>query len=181
MTEIVLVRGLFWIRGNLLPEIRAHRVIGVMLHTWSVLWLYSVCVPLSRGLCHPQPVVWLYSIFFFLFKATPLAYGSSQARSQIRAAAACLRHSYSNARSQPCVQHTPQLTGNAGSFNPLSEARGRICNPHGCQSGLLPLNREGKSLRCPLYVACLPSSSVHMVFVILYMVGVCGSEPRPFL
>ena len=143
--------------------------------------ILSLCPALTWSVSSSACGLVIFYFFFFLFKATPLAYGSSQARSQIRAAAACLRHSYSNARSQPCVQHTPQLTGNAGSFNPLSEARGRICNPHGCQSGLLPLNREGKSLRCPLYVVCLPSSSVHMVFVILYMVGVCGSEPRPFL
>ena len=38
---------------------------------------------------------------FFLFRATPVAYGISQAGDRIRAAAASLRHSYSNARSEP--------------------------------------------------------------------------------
>ena len=37
--------------------------------------------------------------FFLLFSAAPSAYGSCQARGQIRAAAASLHHSHSNARS----------------------------------------------------------------------------------
>ena len=37
--------------------------------------------------------------FFFLFVATPAAYGSSQARGQIRAAAVTHTTAYSNARS----------------------------------------------------------------------------------
>ena len=42
------------------------------------------------------------------FRAAPAAYGGSQARGQIRTAAACLYHSHSNARS-PRLQATPQL------------------------------------------------------------------------
>ena len=38
--------------------------------------------------------------FYFLFKATPTAYGSSWARGQIRVAAASLHHSHSNVRSR---------------------------------------------------------------------------------
>ena len=48
--------------------------------------------------------------FFNLFRATPIAYGSSQARGQIRAVAASLHHSHSNAGSEPHQQPTPQLT-----------------------------------------------------------------------
>ena len=40
--------------------------------------------------------------FFFL--------GGSQARGRIRAAADGLCHSYSNARSDPCLRPTPELT-----------------------------------------------------------------------
>ena len=39
--------------------------------------------------------------FFFLFKAAPVAYGSSQARGQIGTTAAGLHHSYSNSGSEP--------------------------------------------------------------------------------
>jgi len=51
------------------------------------------------------------SFFFFgLFRAAPAAYGDSQARGSIRAAAAALCPSPSNARSEPHLQSTPQLT-----------------------------------------------------------------------
>ena len=43
----------------------------------------------------------LTAFFLFLFLAAPVAYGSSQARGQIRAAAAGLHHSHSNTRSKP--------------------------------------------------------------------------------
>ena len=41
--------------------------------------------------------------FFLLFRATPLAYGSSQARSLTGATAAGLHHSHSNTRSELCL------------------------------------------------------------------------------
>ena len=41
----------------------------------------------------------IFSFFaFLLFRAAPEAFGSSQARHRIRAVAACLYHSHSNAR-----------------------------------------------------------------------------------
>ena len=56
-------------------------------------------------------------IFFFfvcvcvcIFRATPTAYGGSQARGLIGAAAASLGQSHSNTRSVPCLRPTPQLT-----------------------------------------------------------------------
>ena len=48
--------------------------------------------------------------FFFFFRAAPASYGGSQARGQIRATAAGLRQSRSNARSEPHLQPVPQLT-----------------------------------------------------------------------
>ena len=42
--------------------------------------------------------------------AAPAAYGGSQARGRIRAVAAGLCHSHSNARSKTCLRPTPQLT-----------------------------------------------------------------------
>ena len=41
--------------------------------------------------------------------ATLMAYGSFQARGQIGATAASLRHSHSNLRSEPRLQPAPQL------------------------------------------------------------------------
>ena len=42
----------------------------------------------------------MYYTHTHIFKATPAAYGSSQARGQIGALAAGLRHSHSNTRSE---------------------------------------------------------------------------------
>ena len=49
------------------------------------------------------------SVLFFLpfFRATPTAYGNSQARGQVRATAASLGHSHSNAGSEPQLRPTP--------------------------------------------------------------------------
>ena len=47
---------------------------------------------------------------FLSFRAAPAAYGCSQARGRIRAVAAGLCQSYSNAGSEPCLRPTPQLT-----------------------------------------------------------------------
>ena len=51
--------------------------------------------------------------FFFLsfcpFRATPVAYGGSQARGLIRAIVAGLHHRHSNARSELRLQPTPHL------------------------------------------------------------------------
>ena len=49
-------------------------------------------------------------LFFCPFRATPVAYGGSQARSPVGATAANLRRSHSNAGSKPCLQLTPWLT-----------------------------------------------------------------------
>ena len=48
-------------------------------------------------------------IYLLLFRATPVAYGSSQARGLIGAATSGLHRSHSNTRSEPSLQPTPQL------------------------------------------------------------------------
>ena len=50
-----------------------------------------------------------FSNVFIFFRAAPETYVSYQARDQIRAAAAVLHHSHSNARYEPSLQPTPQL------------------------------------------------------------------------
>ena len=76
----------------------------------------SVCLLLS-GL-----EIWEWPFFFFFLRATPTAYGSSQASSQIGALAAGLRHSHNNSGSEPYLWPTPQLTATVD-LNALSEAR----------------------------------------------------------
>ena len=48
--------------------------------------------------------------FFRLSRATPMAYGSSQTRSQIGAVAASLHHSHCKTGSEPCLWPTPLFT-----------------------------------------------------------------------
>ena len=61
--------------------------------------------------------VYFFKLYLKMFPmATPAAYGISQARGQIGAAASGLHHSHSNTRSEPHFRLTPQ-------FNPLSKAR----------------------------------------------------------
>ena len=60
-----------------------------------------------------NPQFWCSPFVFCLFAiswAAPETYGGSQARGQIRAAAAGLRQSHSNAGSEPSLQPTSQLT-----------------------------------------------------------------------
>ena len=54
--------------------------------------------------------IYLFIHSFLLFRVTPRAYGNSQARGSIGAAAAGLCHSHRNTRSKLCLQPTPQLT-----------------------------------------------------------------------
>ena len=64
-------------------------------------------------------------IIIFLFRAAPVAYGSSQARGQIRAAAAGLQYSHSNGGSETSLQPTLQFTATLDPCT-LNEARDQI-------------------------------------------------------
>ena len=55
---------------------------------------------------------------YCLFRAAVVAYGGSQARGQIGAAAPSLCHSSTG--SEPCLRPTPQLTA---TLDPMSKAR----------------------------------------------------------
>ena len=61
---------------------------------------------MERG-CQLGP---FYFFIYLSFRATPTAYGSSQARGQIRAIAISLHHSHSNSGSEPRLRPTLQLT-----------------------------------------------------------------------
>ena len=55
-------------------------------------------------------LVCLFCFVFVFSRAAPVAYGDSQTRGLIGAAAAGLRQSHSKAGSEPRLQPTPQLT-----------------------------------------------------------------------
>ena len=67
---------------------------------------------------------------FLLLRAAGMAYGISQARGPIKATAAGLHHSYSNARSQLHLQPTPQLTATPDP-QPTKRGQGSNPQPHG--------------------------------------------------
>ena len=64
---------------------------------------------LIRTLVQFLALFFSFFLFFWLFRAAAEAHGGSQARGRIEAAAAGLHHSYSNTRSEPHLQPTPQL------------------------------------------------------------------------
>ena len=68
-----------------------------------------------------------FSLSLLSFRASPTAYGGSQARGLIRATAASLRHSHSTIGSKPHLWPTPQLT-ECQILNPLSKARDQTYN-----------------------------------------------------
>ena len=64
---------------------------------------------LPPSLSHTHTHLLHFSPSFFLFKAEPAAYGSSQARGRGGVTAAGLRHSHSNTGSEPRLRPTIQL------------------------------------------------------------------------
>ena len=73
----------------------------------------------------------LVYFIFCLFRATTMAYVSSQARGQIGAVATGLHHSHSNARSKLRLRPTPQLTA-MPDLQPTERGHGWNPSPHGC-------------------------------------------------
>ena len=81
---------------------------------FSLLIFYFCCliIPLLEFFLLFYLFIYLFTylfIYFCLFRAALEVYGISQARGQIRAAAAGLNHSHSNARSELHLQPTSQL------------------------------------------------------------------------
>ena len=90
---------------------------------------------------------WFFCLFVLVFRATPAAYGGSQAGSQTGATAAGLGHSHSNSGSEPCLQPKPQLTATP---DPEPTEKGQGSNPHPHGSDSLPLCHNGNPTRnCP--------------------------------
>ena len=67
-------------------------------------------IPLKNVLLGVFYFLFLFFVFFAISWATHTAYGCSQARGRVRAIAAGLHQSHSNAGSELSLQPTPQLT-----------------------------------------------------------------------
>ena len=86
---------------------KERKTVLVSNHVLSIELCYKKMIPCFLFL-HESPFLpsFLLSFllsFFLLFRATPVAYGSSQARDQTRATAASLQHSHSNSGSKPSL------------------------------------------------------------------------------
>jgi len=77
--------------------------------------------------CHHSTIegFFCFVLFCLLFRATPMAYGSSQVRGQIGAAAAGLHHSHSNEGSEPRLRPIYHSSQKRRILNPLSKTRDR--------------------------------------------------------
>ena len=153
--------------------------------------LLSHCLRPSSHLQDKNVVQWISNIFinkgnfilffFFCFQGHTKAYGSSQARGQIRAASARLRHSHSNTRSETCLQPTPELTP-----DPQPTEQGQGSSPHPQRQldyFLLRHNRNSQDLYPLRRSRHLRSSGtvlieVHKVFLLLPPPGPLSS-PLP--
>ena len=92
-------------------------------------------------------ILFFYFYFFFLlFRATPVAQGGPQAKDPIRATAASLHHSHSNARPELHLRPTPQLTATPDP-KPTERGQGSNLQPHGSQSDSFLLSQDGNSER----------------------------------
>ena len=104
------------------------------------LYLY-VCIYMCVCLCVCVLEIILCICFYFilfilffvfcLFRATPEAYGDSQARGQIGAIAAGLCHSHRNMGSELCLHPTPQLMTMLDP-QPTEQGQGSNLSPHRC-------------------------------------------------
>ena len=110
-----------YIKGDMFywaPNLR-HR----MQDSLQTSWFYGL--QLSNVTPHQNP-----PDGFFFFRATPAAYGCSQARGPIGAKTAGLHHSHSNARSESCLRPTPQLRAMPDP-QPTEQDPGSNPQPHG--------------------------------------------------
>ena len=90
--------------------------INIYIYYMYLLWLFllSFFSDMQVGVIpfnYEEKIIKANKFFFCLFRATPMAYGGSQARGRIRATAAKLQHSHSNTNtiSELHLRPTPQL------------------------------------------------------------------------
>ena len=125
--------------------------------------------------CKTYLTVTLYYLFIYcLFRATLMAYGSSQARGGIGATAGGLRHSHSNMGLWPHLWPTA-AHGNIAMWDPS-----HICNLHTAHSNarsLIHWTRPGiKPASSRIIVGLLPLSHNGNSFIFLWLSKTCNPE-----
>ena len=84
--------------------------ISIHTHPLQTSWMHLFRPDFWKLAPDPFTYTRVFDYFIWLFRATPMAFGSSQARGRIGAAAAGLHLSHSNDRSKLCLWCIPQLT-----------------------------------------------------------------------
>ena len=103
-------------RQQIMGLLGLHKHMNILPYFWNFIlfWLeYSWFTILWKFLLYSivtQAYILFLFLFFFAFRATPMAFRGSQAKGRIRTIAAGLHHSYNSTRSKPCLWPTPQLT-----------------------------------------------------------------------
>ena len=99
------MKGAHWCWRSMATDFQMHKDRCSLIHA-------KIQSSLKILLVHtPKNYVPLHFFFFliFFFRVSPRACGSSQARSQMKAIAACLHHSHRIVGSEPHLRHIPQL------------------------------------------------------------------------
>ena len=107
-----------WIRHNSIPSANSPLPLCPYLHRVAI---QIHCIKSRDDGFNALSWPFLFFFNFFLFRATPSAYGGSQARSLIGATAAGLCQSHSNTGSERCLWLNTTAHGNAGSLTHWAE------------------------------------------------------------
>ena len=92
---------------------KQHKNVGVEFYICFIMLFFKILIMTIFSLDKFYTAHDFFFFFFCLFAiswADPAAYGGSQARGLIKAAATGLGQSHSNEGSEPCLRPTPQLT-----------------------------------------------------------------------
>ena len=117
---------------------------------------------------------------YFLFRAAPAAYGSSEARGQIQAAAAGLHHSHSNSGSELHLGPTLQLMATPDP-SPTERGQGSNPHPHGCLSASVTTEPPQELPSYPIWVSDnLSWETFNHSFTLLEIVGPPSLGNLPF-
>ena len=122
----------------------------------AILGVFSL-VSVNRAPTSVSSLFFIFSLFSFFFRATGVAYGSSQTRGQIGAISA----GYTTATAMPDLSSICNLHHSSQKhqiLNPLSRARDQTHISRGYQLGLFPLSHQGNT--CLFSQACLSSSCI---------------------
>ena len=127
-----------WTHMNTSQSLKVHSLHEGLLSVLYLLWVWTnACRQASFLIISCRGCFFLFLFLVFcLFRVTPTAYGGSQVRGQIGAAAAGLYRSHSNMGSELCLWPTPQLTARLDP-EPTEHGQGWNLSPHGYWMGSL--------------------------------------------